>query len=148
MNEQGFYRLVKKHILDKIKYFSYDRLESKVSSNGLPDLTYSYDGRHGFIEFKYEDVESIPTNPFKLSNPISTSQEAWLHDRGEKGGSCWVLIGTMDLIYLISWRSVPRINPLTNSGITWRDIGIESSRVISRMSILPYHFANALKGAM
>lgn len=120
MNESGFYKLLKAKVFDKLTGFYYDRLESTVSANGLPDLTYSYAGRHGFIELKYVDINDFDKRPFKPKRNISLSQIMWLNDRGRTGGNCWVWIGTRNNLYIVHYTSVTAY--WTLGGMTWGDI--------------------------
>ena len=97
--EKDFYRWLSSNIFKKIPDFRWDRLESRVSSNGLPDITYSYNGHHGFIELKYADVLE-KNEKFKLKHPVTPSQLFWLSERNRIGGHCYVCIGTIDNIYI------------------------------------------------
>jgi len=141
MNEQGFYKLFKTKILDHIPNLMYDRLESKVSSNGLPDLTYAYSRRHGFIEFKYHSLLTMPSNPFKLLHPISAVQYEWLTARGVIGGSCWVVIGTPTHIYFVYWKS---LHKLRCPNVNWHIVIVESALVLPMGKINPSEVAYTL----
>lgn len=59
---------------------------------GLPDLSYSGNGVHGFIELKW--VEAWPvrsTTPLRLPH-YTKEQRHWLLSRGRSGGHCWLLL--------------------------------------------------------
>ena len=116
MNEKKLYQKLKKNIFDKLPGFYYDRLESKVSSNGLPDIVCSYRERHAFIELKYVDSPL-----FRPKNHVSASQLSWLISRGYAGGYCWLCIGTPDTVYFIPHTKLDGYMLLDNA-YSWKEI--------------------------
>ena len=59
---------------------------------GLPDLSYSHGGVHGWIELKW--LEHWPyraTTPVRLSR-YTKEQKHFLLTRGRTGGRCWLLL--------------------------------------------------------
>jgi hypothetical protein len=120
MNEKKLYQELKIRAFSKIPNFQHDRIESLVSSNGMPDLTFSYAGVNGFIELKYLDKSPKLSDTFKLMHPLSALQRYWLQTRGEAGGYCWLLVGTAESLYLMHWNKLHLLNvPLKK--FTWGD---------------------------
>ena len=68
---------------------------------GLPDVSYSYTGAHGWIELKW--TEAWPKRsgtPLRLPH-YTPEQKYWLLNRGRAGGRCWLLlrVGREHLIF-------------------------------------------------
>lgn len=61
-------------------------------NTGIPDLSYSYGGVHGWIELKW--LEAWPKRedtPMRLPH-YTKEQKHFLLTRGRAGGRCWLLI--------------------------------------------------------
>ena len=95
--EQKMYADIKKNGLDKIVGVRYDRVEPAFGS-GIPDLAFTYNGHHGWIELKVcehlkrKDMDSAKVQrdaPLKLD--WRPNQRKWLYDRDRMGGNCWLL---------------------------------------------------------
>jgi len=57
---------------------------------GVPDVSYGLDGQNGWIELK-----SVPDWPIRGAikiRDLTYHQVRWLEDRGQAGGSCWLLM--------------------------------------------------------
>ena len=68
---------------------------------GLPDLSYSHSGVHGWIELKWlEHWPHRATTPVRLSR-YTKEQKHFLLSRGRVGGRCWLLlrVGTEHLLF-------------------------------------------------
>lgn len=59
---------------------------------GVPDLSYSHAGVHGWIELKWAaEWPARSTTPLRLPH-YTKEQRHWLLSRGRAGGRCWLLL--------------------------------------------------------
>lgn len=96
--EQKMWNDVKKKALDKIVGVRFERIEPFVGS-GIPDVTFTYNGHHGWIELKvceYLKKANMDPKQVHLGSPITINwrpdQRKWLYDRDRMGGNCWLLV--------------------------------------------------------
>jgi len=93
--EKNFWRW-----LDKVmaNCWSVQRHEDRYSV-GIPDLSYGVNNINGWIELKA--YEQWPVNTIKH---FTAKQAAWLTNRGEAGGHCFILIRINGTILLFNWK--------------------------------------------
>lgn len=67
------------------------RIESGATGLGIPDVLYTYEGHHGFIELK--QVKDYPKRNYtRVPLRISQEQLNWLYRHGDRGGFCFVMV--------------------------------------------------------
>jgi hypothetical protein len=72
--------------------------------NFIPDLSFAFGGRDGWIEVKY--AQRPPKTLGSISH-YTYGQQQWLIDRGANGsGSCFLLVGTPDHNFLWRWDAL------------------------------------------
>lgn len=96
MSEQAFWCYIRNGMQQKWESL---RVENAVSS-GTPDVAYSCNGVHGWIEFKY--VVRWPSRyktPLRLTH-FTPYQKVFLYKHGEAGNHCFMFL-KVDQDYLI-----------------------------------------------
>ncbi len=89
-------------------WFYADRIESRTN-NGIPDVAFSVEGRHGWMELKASDVRT-DSGTVKFKKPLDNRQAYWIRSRGEHAGNIYVLAGIeimatrKQLFFLLHWR--------------------------------------------
>ena len=100
MNESSLWNTIQRGMLGK---WIATRLETSTG-NGVPDVTYTVEGKHGFLELKY-----IPKWPVRdttlVKLPLRPEQKLWLGTRGKLADNCWVLVRIEDDFILLDWVS-------------------------------------------
>ena len=71
MTEKKFYTNRIKPLLDGVQGLEYNRIEVKGLARGIPDITYSFNGHHGWIELKYVNKIVKPNYKFKLTRELT-----------------------------------------------------------------------------
>lgn len=125
MTEKTLYTQRIKPLLDGIGGLVYNRIEVKGLSRGVPDITYSFNGHHGWIELKYHPQQIKLDQPFKLNRELTASQRWWLTQRGAIGGHCWVFVGTLEHFLIINYININKIfenKPATDKKMTWSEV--------------------------
>ncbi len=70
---------------------------------GVPDMSYGYKGRCGWIEFK--SIHRWPVRRVRVRD-LTIHQVRWLEDRGTAGGSCWIMFSVDRDYVLVPWGMV------------------------------------------
>ena len=143
MTEKKFYTNRIKPLLDGIQGLEYSRIEVKGLARGVPDITYSYNGHHGWVEMKYVNKIVKPHYPFRLTRELTPTQRLWLTLRGAIGGHCWVFLGTSDYFFVFKHENINKLF-VNNSKITWGEVGALASYVCPINDIDPVAVAAAL----
>jgi len=87
MSEAGLWKLVRANIKDA----DLQRLESGMTSRGIPDINGCKDGTEFWVELKYTTTKKVAIRP---------EQVAWLLRRSKVGGRTFVLVKTPKELYL------------------------------------------------
>mgnify|MGYP001773131483 CR=1 FL=1 len=103
--ERNFWRNGLKPRLEAIPGMFYDRIETGSTASSVPDVAYTYNGHHGWIELKA--VES-KDGSVDLSH-YTPGQRRWLFNRGEAAGYCWLMIRVDSMVYVVHWSNVRNI---------------------------------------
>ena len=79
------------------------RIESSAG-NGVPDVTFTVPGKHGWMELKYikEWPKRITT---KVKLPLRPEQRLWINTRGQVANNIWVLCRIENSFYLLNHRT-------------------------------------------
>ncbi|QOI69784.1 hypothetical protein IBZ20DMU1_40 [Acinetobacter phage DMU1] len=96
--EQKLYQDLKTKALDKLVGVRHDRVEPMFGF-AIPDLTFTYEGHHGWIELKvceYLKAKGCDGSKVPMQSPVKMdwrpNQRKWLYDRDRLGGNCWLLV--------------------------------------------------------
>ena len=143
MTEKKFYTNRIKPLLDGVDGLEYNRIEVKGLARGVPDITYSFNGHHGWIELKYHPRKVKPHYKFKLTRELTASQRQWLTTRGAIGGHCWVFLGTPEHFLMINYININKLFG-TDNKIKWGEVGALASYVCPINDIDPVAVANLL----
>ena len=109
MNESTLWDYVKKGMSGR---WLATRIET-VTSLGVPDVTYSVKGVHGWIELKW-----VPKAPVKQSTKMRLShlteqQKQWIFSRGKLAGDVWLLVRVEDEFFLFDHKFIHDIQQMT-----------------------------------
>jgi penicillin-binding protein-related factor A (putative recombinase) len=90
------------------------RHEDRLSA-GVPDVSYGINHINGWIELK--SLNAWPKNPLTIVQipGFTEQQRAWLQNRGQKGGWCWLLIRVERTYLIFSWQKVHLIGTLNKA---------------------------------
>jgi Holliday junction resolvase len=88
MSEAGLWKLLRANIQADLQ-----RLESGMTSRGIPDVNGCHDGKEFWVELKYTTTKKVALRP---------EQVAWLLRRSKVGGRTFVLVKTPKELYLYS----------------------------------------------
>lgn len=105
--EQKFWRNIVRPKLGSIPGMEFDRIETGSTANNIPDVAYSYTGRHGWIELKACVIDP-DTDTIDLSH-FTGGQKRWLRDRGQTGGKCFLLVQADSQVFLIRWPEAMKV---------------------------------------
>jgi len=100
--ERNFYRNGVKTQLEKIPGMYFDRIETPATATSVPDVTYTYNGHHGWIELKAVEEKSGGIN---LAH-FTPGQRRWLANRGESGSFAWLMIRVDSTVYVVDHEKV------------------------------------------
>lgn len=102
-----------------------------MAIKGLPDVSFGYDGKQGWIELKF--LKQFPVTeerPVKLTK-FTPQQRLFLYNRGRHGGNCWLLLKVENyqvisgrhagrnlgnVWLLFDWQTVRRMDGSQNTG--------------------------------
>ncbi len=118
-----------------------DRIENKIGSPGIPDVAYSFQDQHGWIENKsIQDWPMLKETEVKIKT-FTPVQRYWLYKRGNIAGNCWLLLwvrGPGEYL-LFDWMAAQLIGGMTEDEMTdkcvamW-DKGISFNRFLEDFS--------------
>jgi hypothetical protein len=90
-------------------YFEADRIDNKVGT-GVPDVTFTLPGKHGWIELKTAPCPRNRKTPIRLNHEFTGRQKYWIAHRGIIGGNIYILIAVGDSkFYLFNWAAISSI---------------------------------------
>lgn len=109
MKESYFWSAHVKKWLDAQDDVDYSRHEDEVST-GIPDVSYSWkkgkNRGHGWIELKaYHQWPKRASTTIKFDN-FTSAQRNFLFDRGEIGGSCFLMACIERDVLVFEWGDV------------------------------------------
>lgn len=122
--EQKMYNDLKTKALDKIVGVRHDRIEPLIGF-AIPDLTFTYAGRHGWIELKVceylkskgcDKSKVIAQSPIKIN--WRPNQRKWLYDRDRLGGNSWLLVWHHTGYYAIKGIYALQLDDLNSDQVT------------------------------
>lgn len=122
MNEKTFWM----YLRDKMKGLPLllQRIESGGTSRGVPDVAFSSNGLHGWIELKY--ISGWPTRPstqVKIPS-LSAYQKLWLDDHYAYGGSTYLLLRVgLNEFLLFEGDQVANLGSLTRNDMIQQSKG-------------------------
>jgi len=98
-----------RRVLDQIPGMIHDRIETKGTSIGVPDVAYSFSDHHGWIELK------VMGRGGSLSHWTSI-QRNWLVRRNGVGGYCWLLVEADGRDYLLNASAAQHLGQRSYTG--------------------------------
>jgi hypothetical protein len=108
VSESSFARSLRDGVRKKAKELghkvAWTRLECSLA--GIPDVVFSIDGNHHFIELKC--VANFPkreATPIRLPH-FTADQKWWLKQHGEAGEYCWVFLKVQKEYFLYHWNNL------------------------------------------
>jgi len=103
--EQKTWAKFRKH-LAALPGCKFDRIEARGLSVGVPDVAYSYQAHHGWVELKALRAGSL--------GHWTPKQRWWLQERDQIGGYCWLLVDTDEGMFLLNARSAAKLDTRTD----------------------------------
>lgn len=90
---------------------------------GLPDMSYSGNQQHGWIELKYLRAWPKRVDTVVRIEHYTKEQRAWLLRRGQLGGNCFLLLRVGREHLLLGWITAQLVGELNRTELCRRALG-------------------------
>lgn len=85
--------------------------------SGIPDLSYSGGGHHGWIELKWLEAWPKREGTIVRIPHYTKEQKHFLLSRGRAGGRCWLLLRVEGYHFLFDHERAQNVGELTRHGL-------------------------------